>query len=97
ERFDVRGLADPARLLRGSVTVRAEHPRGRTVEFRARARLDTPGEVNCFRHGGILPLVYRSLLPTLPDPGTRRDASLGVHRPAAPSVGSNYDETIPSL
>jgi aconitate hydratase len=39
------------------VTVRA----GET-EFRARVRIDTPKEVEYFRHGGILPFVLRQLL-----------------------------------
>jgi aconitate hydratase len=32
------------------------------VEFRARVRIDTPKEVDYFRHGGILPYVLRGLL-----------------------------------
>src|SRR5918996_888888 len=31
-------------------------------EFRARVRIDTPKEVQYFRHGGILPFVLRQLL-----------------------------------
>jgi aconitate hydratase len=39
------------------VTVRAGD-----TEFRARVRIDTPKEVEYYRHGGILPYVLRSLL-----------------------------------
>ncbi len=39
------------------VTVRADDK-----EFSARVRIDTPGEADYFRHGGIMPYVLRSLL-----------------------------------
>ncbi len=39
------------------VTVRAGE-----VEFRAVVRIDTPGEAEYYRHGGIMPFVLRSLL-----------------------------------
>ena len=32
------------------------------VEFEARVRIDTPKEVQYYRHGGILPFVLRQLL-----------------------------------
>jgi aconitate hydratase len=35
---------------------------GRTVEFTALVRIDTPGEADYYRHGGILQYVLRSLL-----------------------------------
>jgi aconitate hydratase len=41
------------------VTVRADDK-----EFRARVRIDTPKEVEYYRHGGILPYVLRDLLST---------------------------------
>jgi aconitate hydratase A / 2-methylisocitrate dehydratase len=40
-----------------TVTVRADE-----VEFEARVRIDTPGEADYYRHGGIMPYVLRSLL-----------------------------------
>ncbi len=43
------------------MTVTAEKD-GRTKEFTARVRLDTPQEVNYYRHGGILQYVLRQLL-----------------------------------
>jgi len=44
------------------VTVRAAKDSGETVEFRARVRLDTPQEIEYYRHGGILRYVLRQLL-----------------------------------
>ena len=35
---------------------------GTTVEFDAVLRIDTPGEADYYRHGGILQYVLRSLL-----------------------------------
>jgi aconitate hydratase len=44
------------------VNVRAEREDGKTVDFKARVRLDTPQEVEYYRHGGILHYVLRQLL-----------------------------------
>ena len=44
------------------VAVSAVRPDGSVVEFDARLRIDTPGEADYFRNGGILPYVLRSLL-----------------------------------
>jgi aconitate hydratase len=44
------------------VTVRARGEDGRLTEFKARVRLDTPQEVQYYRHGGILHYVLRQLL-----------------------------------
>ena len=44
------------------VSVEAVGPGGRTVEFTAIVRIDTPGEADYYRNGGILPYVLRSLL-----------------------------------
>jgi aconitate hydratase len=41
---------------------RTVHVRAGDVEFEARVRIDTPTEVEYFRHGGILPYVVRGLL-----------------------------------
>ncbi len=53
------GLAEPlnAGELPRTVTVRADG-----TEFEARVRIDTPKEVQYYRHGGILPFVLRQLL-----------------------------------
>jgi aconitate hydratase A / 2-methylisocitrate dehydratase len=46
---------------RGEVTVRATLD-GKTTEFTAAVRIDTPEELVAFRHGGILPYVLRQLV-----------------------------------
>jgi aconitate hydratase len=45
-----------------TVTVSAVSPDGRTVTFEAPVRIDTPGEADYYRNGGILQFVLRSLL-----------------------------------
>jgi aconitate hydratase len=44
------------------VTVVASGEAGKRTEFRARVRIDTPKELDYFRHGGILQYVLRSLV-----------------------------------
>ncbi len=44
------------------VTVRAKSDDGKTTSFTAIARIDTPEEVQYYRHGGILQYVLRQLL-----------------------------------
>ena len=44
------------------ITVRAQNEQGKTISFTAIARIDTPEEVQYYRHGGILPYVLRQLL-----------------------------------
>ena len=34
------------------------------VEFQAKVRIDTPGEADYYRHGGIMQYVLRNLLKT---------------------------------
>jgi aconitate hydratase len=46
---------------RGMVTVRAQGADGSTTEFDVRVRLDSPVEMDYYRHGGILPYVLRQL------------------------------------
>lgn len=61
EVFDVTGIAEglhPRKVL----SVRARKPDGTEISFSAIARLDTPVEVDYYRHGGILPYVLRKIL-----------------------------------
>ena len=63
EVFTIRGVT----ALNDGVTppwveVEAVAADGRTVEFTALVRIDTPGEADYYRHGGILQYVLRSLL-----------------------------------
>jgi aconitate hydratase len=60
EVYDVRGIEEVnSGPVPHEVTVRAD---GR--EFRAVVRIDTPGEAEYYRHGGIMQYVLRSLLAT---------------------------------
>jgi aconitate hydratase len=58
ETFDVVGLDGGAAK---SVTVIARGEAGKTREFQARLRIDTPKELDYYRHGGILHYVLRQL------------------------------------
>jgi aconitate hydratase len=65
EIFDIEGLAyGVGSGFRESreVKVRARRDDGTAVEFQAKVRLDTPQEVEYYRHGGILHYVLRQLL-----------------------------------
>lgn len=63
ETFDLSGIAS---LNDGEtpehIRVRAAHSNGTVTEFDAVARIDTPGEADYFRNGGILQYVLRSLV-----------------------------------
>ncbi|MDE2088779.1 MAG: aconitate hydratase AcnA [Gammaproteobacteria bacterium] len=59
EVFSIEGLNDGA--ARG-VTVTAAPPRGAPIRFTAEVRIDTPKEIEYYRHGGILPYVLRQML-----------------------------------
>jgi aconitate hydratase A / 2-methylisocitrate dehydratase len=54
EEYSITGLGDGSAK---EVTVKAGD-----VEFKARVRIDTPKEVEYYRHGGILPFVLRQLM-----------------------------------
>jgi aconitate hydratase len=61
ETYTIRGIADgltPGKEL----TLEARRESGESVSFKAVARLDSPIEIDYYRHGGILPLVLRNLL-----------------------------------
>jgi aconitate hydratase len=65
EVIEITGLADGAgnNFKDGrEMTVRATADGGKVTEFKARVRLDTPQEVQYYRHGGILHYVLRQLL-----------------------------------
>ena len=59
ETFSVRGIES---LNSGSIPREVEVIADQK-SFRARVRIDTPGEADYFRHGGIMQYVLRSLLP----------------------------------
>jgi aconitate hydratase len=61
EVFDVLGLSDDI-APRQDVTLRITRKDGSVVDQTVKLRIDTPIEVDYFRHGGILPFVLRQLL-----------------------------------
>ncbi|MDA3022196.1 MAG: aconitate hydratase AcnA [Actinomycetota bacterium] len=63
EVFTIHGISELNNGVTPSqVDVEAVAADGRTVEFTAMVRIDTPGEADYYRHGGILQYVLRSLL-----------------------------------
>jgi aconitate hydratase len=58
ERFDILGLGNGEAK---QVEVQATASDGSVTRFQARVRIDTPNEVDYYRHGGILPYVLRRL------------------------------------
>jgi aconitate hydratase len=58
EVFDIEGLGDGSAK---QVTVRARAADGSEKTFQVRVRIDTPQEVEYYRHGGILQYVLRQL------------------------------------
>ena len=62
ETFSVTGLtALNEGVTPRTVVVRAERADGSVVSFDATVRIDTPGEADYFRNGGILQYVLRGL------------------------------------
>jgi aconitate hydratase len=71
ERYDILGLAAAIEsgLAQGrTLRVRATRPDGVSQEFSVTVRIDTPQEVQYYRHGGILQYVLRQLLADQPAP-----------------------------
>lgn len=63
ESFDISGIADnltPGKLLNVTATTQD----GNTVNFQVKCRIDTPIEVDYYRHGGILQYVLRDVMQT---------------------------------
>ena len=61
ETYKIEGM-DPSLTPRAVLTVNAVASDGTSKKFQARARIDTPEEMQYYRHGGILPYVLRSLV-----------------------------------
>ena len=61
EVFDLTGIASGLKP-RGEVTLIGRREDGSTRQFTARVRIDTPEELEAYRHGGILPYVLRQLI-----------------------------------
>jgi aconitate hydratase len=60
ETFDMIGLTSVAPGQKLEIKVHAENQPTKT--FTALVRIDTPNELEYFRHGGILPYVLRQVL-----------------------------------
>ena len=60
ETFEIQGL-DASLSARRSLTVKATAADGAVKSFAVLCRIDTPEELNYYKHGGILPYVLRSL------------------------------------
>jgi aconitate hydratase len=58
ETFDITGVE----VLNDGTTPRTVKVKAGDTEFEARVRIDTPGEAEYYRHGGIMQYVLRSLL-----------------------------------
>ena len=59
ETFELKGVAEGLSPMK-KLTVKATGEKG-TKEFTVTARIDTPNELDYYRHGGILTYVLRSL------------------------------------
>ncbi|GAA2204091.1 aconitate hydratase AcnA [Nonomuraea monospora] len=59
ETFDITGVEE---LNKGTGIPQTVHVKAGDVEFDAVVRIDTPGEADYYRHGGIMQYVLRSLL-----------------------------------
>ena len=60
EQYTIEGLSDTM-TARATLTVNAVGDDGATRTFAVRSRIDTPEEMNYYKHGGILPYVLRNL------------------------------------
>jgi aconitate hydratase len=61
ETFDINGI-NAGLKLRQELAVKATSDDGKTTEFKVICRIDTPAELDYYRHGGILEYVLRQLL-----------------------------------
>ena len=61
ETFDVLGLSEEVKP-RQKLTLRITKANGQTQDVPVVLRIDTPIEVEYYRHGGILPFVLRELI-----------------------------------
>jgi aconitate hydratase len=61
EKFDILGITAGLKL-RQELSVKATSDDGQITEFKVICRIDTPAELDYYRHGGILEYVLRQLL-----------------------------------
>jgi aconitate hydratase len=100
--FEILGLADLETVLSSSreLQVLARGAHGREARFPALVRIDTPQELQYYRHGGILPYVLRQLLS-----GRAREEAAAAfasaplvrgHAPPAAGVDESSMESFPA-
>ena len=58
---EITGIANGLKVGK-ELVVQARSDDGKSKEFRALCRIDTPAELDYYRHGGILEFVLRQLL-----------------------------------
>jgi aconitate hydratase len=63
EQFTITGIAEGLRPGK-TLQVVAKADDGKVTEFEVVCRIDTPNEVEYYRHGGILQYVLRNMLKT---------------------------------
>lgn len=63
--YDIPDLNDELKAGQLLTVVATNPDTQKHIEFQVRCRIDTPVEVTYYRHGGVLPLVLRSLLRTV--------------------------------
>ena len=61
EKFSITGLSDSIKPGQ-QVTLEIEKTNGAKRELPVKLRIDTPIEIEYYKHGGILPFVLRQLL-----------------------------------
>jgi aconitate hydratase len=61
ETFSVLGLNESI-VPRQDVTLRIQRADGTTQDLAVKLRIDTPIEIEYYRHGGILPFVLREIV-----------------------------------
>jgi aconitate hydratase len=61
ESYGITGIADDLKIGK-ELIVKATSDDGKTTEFKVICRIDTPAELDYYRHGGILEYVLRQLL-----------------------------------
>ena len=61
ETLDIEGIAEGL-TPRGQVTINVTKTDGSTDSFKTTVRIDTPEELESYKHGGILPYVLRQLV-----------------------------------
>ena len=68
ETYNITCIPEAVASGGGTVQISAVTPKGKKIEFKATARIDTPQEAEYYRHGGILPYVLQQLIANNNEP-----------------------------